>query len=143
MAARSGAISIVIIDANAHMRRLMGTVLGAMPGVEVIEARSPGAARPLMVIHRPHLVILDWSGDHTDGVLFLHHLRRGEIGRHDVPVLALSRSLHHAVLEQAWEIGIDEVIAKPISAVEMIGRATSLIESDRRRRERHGATAAE
>ena len=58
-------------------------------------------------------------------------------------MLALSRSLHHAVLEQAWEIGIDEVIAKPISAVEMIGRATSLIESDRRRRERHGATAAE
>ncbi len=139
----AGNVCIIIVDDNAHMRRLIGTVLGALPGAEVIEARSPSAARALMVAHRPHLVILDWSGDHTDGVLFLHHLRRGEIGRRDVPVLALSRTLHHVVLEQALEIGIDEVIGKPISAMEMIDRATTLIEFDRRRRERADADAAE
>lgn len=139
----AGNVCIIIIDASAHMRRLIGTVLGALPGAEVVEARSPSAARPLMVAHQPRLVIMDWLGDHTDGVLFVHHLRRGEIGRHDVPVLALSRTLHHAVLEQALDVGIDEVIAKPISAMEVIERATTLIEIDRRRSERAATDAAE
>lgn len=136
-------VCIIIIDANAHMRRLIGTVLGALPRANIVEARSPGAARPLMVEHQPHLVIMDWSGDHIDGVLFVHHLRRGEIGRPNVPVLALSRSLHHAVLEHALDSGIDEVIAKPISAMEVIDRAATLIEVDRRRAERSEADAAE
>ena len=132
MAAAS--VCIMVIDANAHMRRLIGTVLGALPGAEVVEARSPISARPLMVERSPHLVIMDWSGDHTDGVLFVHHLRRGDMGRHTVPVLALSNTLHHAVLEQALDAGIDDVIAKPISAVEIIERAGALIQFDRRRR---------
>ena len=138
-----GNVCIIVIDGNAHMRRLLGTVLGALPGTTVVEARTPGAARSMMVAHQPHLVVMDWSGDHTDGVLFLHHLRRGEIGRHDVPVLALSRFMHHAVLEQALDVGIDEVIAKPISAMEVIERAATLIETDRRRSERTAANAAE
>ncbi|BAE49363.1 Response regulator consisting of a CheY-like receiver domain and a winged-helix DNA-binding domain [Paramagnetospirillum magneticum AMB-1] len=106
-----------------------------MPAHEVIEARTPQQAGPLMAEHAPHLVIMDWSDDPTEGVLFLHRLRRGEIGRADVPVLAISPTLHHAVLESAVETGIDEIIAKPISAVEIIARATDLIEQDRRRTE--------
>jgi CheY-like chemotaxis protein len=141
MAAAS--VCIMVIDANAHMRRLIGTVLGALPDAVVVEARSPIAARSLMAEHLPHLVIMDWSGDHTDGVLFVHHLRRGDMGRRDVPVLALSTTLHHAVLEQALESGIDDVIAKPISAMEIIDRAGALIQFDRRRAKLSDAAAAE
>ena len=136
-------VCIMVIDANAHMRRLIGTVLGAVPGAEVVEARSPIAARPLMAERNPNLVIMDWSGDHTDGVLFVHHLRRGDLGRCDVPVLALSATLHHAVLEQAQDVGIDDVIAKPISAVEIIARAEALIQFDRRRGDSSDTAAAE
>ena len=139
----AGSVRIIVIDANAHMRRLIGTVLGALPEAVVMEARSPSAARPLMALHQPDLVILDWSGDHTDGVLFLHHLRRGEIGRRDVPVLALSQSLHHAVLDHAREIGIDEVIAKPVSAMDIIDHATSLIAFARRKSGPAAIAAAE
>lgn len=136
-------VCVIIIDANAHMRRLIGTVLGSIAVTEVLEARSTAQAMPLMVAHRPHLVIMDWAHDPTDGVLFVHRLRRGEIGQAKTPVLALSASLHHAILEQAQDAGIDEVIAKPISAREMIQRAATLIEAERRRGDQTGADAAE
>ncbi|CAA7626300.1 two-component system response regulator [Magnetospirillum sp. SS-4] len=122
---------VVIIDANAHMRRLIGSLLAVLPATSVVEARSASAAAPLIQSHDPHLIVMDWSNDHTDELLFVHHLRRGEIGRADIPVLAISASLHHAVLEQADDAGIDEVIAKPISAVEILGRAATLIAQSR------------
>lgn len=125
--------TVMIIEPNAHMRRLIGTLMGAVPSAQVIEARTPQQAESLLTETPPHLVIMDWSGDQTEGLLFVHRLRRGEIGRADVPVLALSPSLHHAVLEAAVESGIDEIIAKPISAVEIIARATQLISLDLRR----------
>ena len=134
-------VCILIIDPNAHMRRLIGTLMGALPASDLLHARSPEQAAPIMAESAPHLVIMDWSGDPTEGVLFVHRLRRGELGRGSVPVLALSPSTHHAVLEQARECGIDDVIAKPISAVEIIQRAAGLIEMDRRRTETTGQAA--
>jgi len=127
------AIKVIVIETNSHLRRLIGTVLGALPIAEIVEARCTDSATPLLREHDPHLVIMDWSGDHTEGLLFVHRLRTGEIGRRDTPVLALSTSLHHAVLEQAQEAGIDEVIAKPISAREIIRHAAMLIDASRRR----------
>ena len=128
-------VCVLIIEPNAHMRRLIGTLMGAVPAHELVEARTPHQAAALVAERTPHLVIMDWSDDPTEGVLFLHRLRRGEIGRADVPVLAITTTLHHAVLESAVESGIDDIIAKPISAVEIIARATELIEQDRRRTE--------
>jgi two-component system, OmpR family, phosphate regulon response regulator PhoB len=128
-------VCVLIIEPNAHMRRLIGTLMTAVPAHRVIEARTPQQAMALVTECAPHLVIMDWSDDPTEGVLFLHRLRRGEIGRANVPVLAISPSLHHAVLEAAVGTGIDDIIAKPISAVEIITRATDLIEQDRRRTE--------
>jgi two-component system, OmpR family, phosphate regulon response regulator PhoB len=127
-------VCVLIIEPNAHMRRLIGTLMTAVPAHQVVEARNPQQGASLVVEHAPHLVIMDWSEDPTEGVLFAHRLRRGEIGRADVPILAISPSLHHAVLESAVASGIDEIVAKPISAVEIITRATDLIETDRRRR---------
>lgn len=123
---------VIVIDANAHMRRLIGSLLGVLPATSVVEARSGDAAIPLIEANQPHLIIMDWSGDPTDGLLFAHHLRRGGIGRRNIPILALSSSLHHAVLEQAESAGIDDVIAKPISAMEILGRAATLIAQYRR-----------
>ncbi len=126
---------VLVIDPNAHMRRLIATLLDALAVRDVAEARTSEAAVPRMLHKRPDLVILDFTGDTTESVLFVHRLRRGEFGDASTPVLALAESGHHALLEQAWEAGIDEVIAKPLSAIEMIERAAQLL------RTRHTAPA--
>lgn len=125
-------IRVLVVDANAHIRRLIATLLGALAIKDVIEARTTDAAVPLMMDKAPDLVIADFSGDPTDTTLFVHRIRRGEFVDRATPVLALSASTHHAVLERAWEAGIDDVIAKPISAIDVIQRAAALLDSRRR-----------
>lgn len=126
-------LRVLVVDANAHIRRLIATLLGALSVKEVAEARNPAAAVPLMMDKPPHLIIADFAGDATETVLFVHRIRQGELVDARTPVLALAGSTHHAVLEQAREAGIDEVIAKPISAIEVIQRAGQLLESVLRR----------
>lgn len=122
---------VLVMDPNAHIRRLIATLLGALSIRDVTEARTSEAAIPRMLHHRPDLVILDFSGDTTESVLFVHRLRRGEFGDAHIPVLGLTESSHHALLEQAWEAGIDEVVTKPLSAIEMIERAAQLLRTRR------------
>jgi two-component system, OmpR family, phosphate regulon response regulator PhoB len=123
---------VVIIDANAHIRRLIGTLLGALSIEDVIEARTPAAAAPLIQSERPDLIIVDWTNEPAEVSQLVRRLRHGELGDTGVPVLALSGSTHHAVLERAGEVGIDDVLAKPISAAEVIQRAGALIAAHRR-----------
>ncbi len=123
---------VLIVDANAHIRRLVATLLGALAIRDIAQARNALDAATLMRQKPCDLVIIDWTVDATDALLFIHRLRRGEFGDAFVPVMALSASTHHAVLERALEAGIDEVIAKPISAIDVIQRAGALIEFRRR-----------
>ncbi|CAA7616765.1 response regulator [Magnetospirillum sp. UT-4] len=120
-------LRVMVIDGNAHIRRLIGTLLRALAVRHVDEARSPLAAIPKLMNTPPDLVIMDWSADITEAVLFVHRLRRGELGDPRLPVLALTGSSHHAVLEQAWEAGVNDVASKPVSAVEVIQRAGALL----------------
>lgn len=121
----------MVIDASAHIRRLVATLLGALDIGDVAEARSPRQAEAIMAAF-PDLVIIDWTGDSTEALLFIHRIRRGELGLRDVPILALASTTHHIVLEQALETGIDDVIAKPLSAFDVINRAAALLEEARR-----------
>ena len=124
-------LRVLVIDANAHIRRLIATLLAALSVKEVTEARTPEAAVPMLIAKAPNLIIVDYAGDATETVLFVHRVRRGELVDPATPILALAGSTHHAVLEQAWEAGIDEVIAKPISALEIIHRSRALMAGGR------------
>lgn len=123
-------IKVLVIDASAHIRRLVSTLLGALAIRDVIEARSPRQAEAMMSL-APDLVIIDWTGDGTEALLFIHRIRRGEFGARNVPILALATTTHHAVLEQALEAGIDDVIVKPLSAFDLINRSAALLEEAR------------
>jgi CheY-like chemotaxis protein len=120
---------VMVVDASQHIRRLLRTLLGALEIHEVSEARDSDQASAQMAQARPDLIILDLPRDTTGPLLFVHRLRRGEFGAARIPVLALSASTHHAVLETAWETGIDDVIAKPLSAIDIIQRAGRLLEN--------------
>ena len=120
--------NVLVIDASAHIRRLVTTLLGALGVRSCSEARGTVQAVAQVIKHQPDLIVLDLGGDATESLLFVHRLRRGEFGDRTLPVLGVSPSTHHAVLELAWEAGVNDVIGKPISAIEVIQRAGALLE---------------
>ena len=118
--------SILIIDPNAHMRRLIANLLSCLSIDTLAEARSISAISTLKI--DPQLIILDWPADPTETILMIHRIRRGDLFDSRVPILALTPHIHHSVLELAWQNKVDEVIAKPISAIELIKRAAALLD---------------
>lgn len=121
------AVRVLVIDASAHIRRLIGTLLRAVSIPAFVEARNPAEA-VLRVAEGPlDLVIADLSGDPTEVLMFVHHLRRGEFGDAAVPVLGMIPACHHAVLDYARDAGVTEMIGKPVSAIEVIGRVGGLL----------------
>jgi len=125
------ALKVLVVDPNAHIRRLIATLMGALGAVEVIEARTPAIATTKMLTLQPDLVVVDWSGDPTEVTLFVHRIRQGDVVDRRTPVLALVGPPLHNVLERAWLA--DGIIAKPISAIELIDRAGELVDEWRGR----------
>ncbi len=119
--------NVLIVDASGHIRRLVATLLAALGVRHCAEARDVSQAVAQTIKHQPELIILGLGSDSTEALLFVHRLRRGEFGKATIPVLGISTSTHHAVLEMAWEAGIDEVVGKPISAIELMQRAGALL----------------
>lgn len=134
--------SVLIIDPSAHMRRLVATLMSALDIRGCAEARGIVQAGPQVMKHQPDLIVLDLGGDATEALLFVHRLRRGEFGERSAPVLGISPSTHHAMLELAWEAGINDVVGKPISAIEVIQRAGALL-AERGKRSGQSRSAAE
>ncbi|MBR9972938.1 response regulator [Magnetospirillum sulfuroxidans] len=124
---------VLVIDASAHMRRLVITLMTAVGVRFCEEARTTIQAATMILKNLPDLIVIDLSGDATEALLFVHRLRRGEFGDRHTPVLGISSSGHHAMLELAWESGVDEMIGKPISAIEVIQRAGALLAESARR----------
>ena len=105
---------------------MIGTLLSCLPVGEVVHARSAAAIPNLTVA--PALVIVDWPSESTDTVLLLHRIRNGELFDPDVPILALSSDMRQTVLEQIWQSGVNDIVGKPISAIEIISRSAALLD---------------
>lgn len=117
---------VLIMDPNAHIRRMIATLLEGLSITEALHARSIEAISALTI--SPHLIIIDWPADPTNTILLVHRIRQGELFDPRTPILALSTHMHHSVLEEAWQSKIDDVISKPISAIELIKRSAALLD---------------
>lgn len=119
---------VLVIDSNTHIRRLMRTVMGALEIEDVVGAASPAQAVPLMQNGGFGLVLIEWTGDAGEFRSFVGRVRAGEFGVADVPVLALVGSAQRAEAAMAWECGVDDVVAKPISAFDVVRRIETVLQ---------------
>jgi len=117
---------VLVLDSNAHVRRLVTTLLSGLFLESVVHARS--LSDLTAASFSPHLMIIDWPSDPTEVILLVHRIRSGDLFTPRMPILAMSAHMHHSVLEHAWQNRIDDVIAKPISAVELIKRSAALLD---------------
>lgn len=106
------AISVLIVDDSAIVRKALTEHLGQHAGIAVVgTAPDPYVARDKIVALNPDVVILDIQMPRMDGLTFLKKLQK----YHPVPVIVVS-SLTHAGTEMALEClehGAIDVLHKP------------------------------
>jgi len=125
-------LKILVVDDNAHMRRLVVTVLQAFGVVQIHEAASGDRAWAMLPDVNPDIIVLDWVMEGMNGIDFVKLVRADPLSPNPfVPVIMLSghTSLEH--VREARDAGISEFIAKPVSAKTMMSRMAAVIEHPR------------
>ena len=125
-------LRVLVVDDNAHMRKLVTTILQAFGISLIAEAESADRAWQSLRASNPDVIVLDWVMEGMSGVELVRSIRATPQAPNPfVPVIMLSghTSLEH--VRQARDAGVNEFIAKPVSVRTMMSRLVAVIENPR------------
>jgi two-component system chemotaxis response regulator CheY len=125
-------LKVLVVDDNAHARRLVTTILQAFGATQVYEAANALQAWTILRQANPDLIVLDWELDGMTGPELAQTIRANPLSPNPfVPVILLTGHTSSDHVQQARDCGIDEFIAKPISVQMLMSRLVSMIEHPR------------
>ena len=125
-------LKILVVDDNAHMRKLVTTILQAFGVSQIFEAESGERAWTVLRETNPDVCVVDWMMEGMSGLDFTTKIRTDpQTPNPFVPVIMLTGHTHIDQVRQARDAGVNEFIAKPVSVKTMMQRLVSVIESPR------------
>jgi two-component system chemotaxis response regulator CheY len=141
-------LKILLVDDNHYMRVLLGEILRAIGVLEIFEANDGAEALQTMRQNTVDIVMTDLSMQPLDGIDFVRLLRNSPDSPNPmVPVIMITGHSTMQRVAEARDAGVNEFLAKPLTArgvIERIGqvvehprpfiRTTSYFGPDRRRR---------
>jgi CheY-like chemotaxis protein len=125
-------LKILVVDDNAHMRKLVVTILQAFGAIQIFEAESGERAWALLRDANPDVIVLDWMMEGMSGLEFVRQVRTSEQSPNPfVPVIMLTGHTHIDHVRQARDAGVNEFLAKPVSVKAILTRLIVVIEHPR------------
>lgn len=125
------AIRILVVDDHVHMRTILCSVLKGV-GIDSIQEAWNGAdALEIVRSWRPDVAIVDLLMHPIDGVEFTRLVRRGS-AKPDLPIIMVSGQSDSRHVADARDAGVNEFLAKPISAGQLLKRLDRVILFPRR-----------
>lgn len=125
-------LSVLIVEDNAFMRKLMRSMLRQIPVGEVQEYENGRDALKLLTSKYFDIVLLDWIMPGFDGRQFLEGLnaRRQKPGVRIPPVLVVTANASRQMVLEAAQLGADGVVAKPFSVSVLRDRIFAVLNRD-------------
>jgi CheY-like chemotaxis protein len=109
--------SVLIVDDDRFVRKLISTTLEDVSGFELLEAEDGEAAIAAAVEHHPSLVFLDVDMPRLDGISALRRLRAmKELSGMRVIMLTAAPEYER----DARAAGADEFLTKPFSPLDLL-----------------------
>ena len=122
------ALRILVIDDNVHMHQILRSILSAMRISDVHFVVDLETAESEMSRWRPDVVVTDIAIGEDQGLEFVHRLRKGEIGFDPyLPVIVLTGYTERRMITRARDVGVHEVLAKPVSIENLYKRLVSIV----------------
>jgi len=125
-------LRFLVVDDNAHMRRIVRTLLHGFGAREVYEAEDGAAGLESFTHNLPDIVILDWAMPMFDGIELTKMIRQP--GANPNPFVAIIMLTGHSERKRvmdARDAGITEFLAKPISAKALHERIVNVVANPR------------
>ena len=120
-------LNILIVDSNAHMRRVTRMMLTNLGVKSIIEANDGLAALESIRNCDPDVMFLDWDMPVLNGMEVMRIVRSpGVFPRPNLPIVMLSNRGHRSSVLEALRAGAHEFLVKPTSAKALRDRLTSI-----------------
>lgn len=124
---KGAALKILVVDDDEDLRGLL-TVLLEAGGLRVLAVESAEEALARMESEAISLLILDWNLPRMSGIDLCRRLR-AQPNSTRLPILFLTAHSEAADVEEAFESGADDYLAKPFRAPELRARIFCLLRS--------------
>ncbi len=125
-------LRFVIVDDNAHMRRILRTMLRAFGSREIYEAEEGASGLEAVEAYQPDILITDLKMPIFDGIELTRMIRNPDgFSQAYLPIIILSAySEKHQVIS-ARDAGASDFICKPVSAATLYDRIENIIQHPR------------
>ncbi|MGA7974988.1 MAG: response regulator [Pseudolabrys sp.] len=121
-------LRFLVIDDNAHMRRIVRSLLLGFGARELYEAEDGPSGLETFTQCVPEIVIVDWVLPGLDGLELARMMRQSDThGNAYVPIIMLTGHSERARVMAARDAGITEFLAKPISAKGLYQRIVNVV----------------
>ncbi len=125
-------LRFLVIDDNAHMRRILRTLLHGFGAREAYEAEDGAAGLEAFTHYIPDIVVTDWVMPIFDGLELTQMIRQqGANANPYVPIIMLTGHSEKKRIISARDAGVTEFLAKPISAKSLYERIFNVVANPR------------
>ena len=121
------ALDLLVIDDNAQMRTIIGTVLAAA-GVRKLHYAPDGRRGLEVIAKRPiDIVFVDYEMPVMNGLDFISAIRSQATAERYLPVIMLTGHSDLARITAARDRGVNEFLGKPVTARSILTRLNTVI----------------
>jgi DNA-binding response OmpR family regulator len=125
-------LSVLIVDDNQNMRELIRAILQAFGIVNIYDGRDGEHGITKIRDFSIDLVITDWVMEPQDGLDLIKWVRTSPDSPDSfLPIIMVTGHTEKARITEARDAGINEFMAKPVSAKSLYRRLVSVIEHPR------------
>lgn len=125
-------LRFLVVDDNAHMRRILRTLLHGFGARDVYEAEDGASGLEAFSHYSPDIVITDWVMPTLDGLELTRMIRQPDTHNNSyAAIIMLTGHSEKGRVMAARDAGITEFLAKPISAKGLYQRIVNLVANPR------------
>ncbi len=125
-------LNVLIIDDDRHMRLLIRNVLFALGVKDATDAGDGEKALEVMKEFKPDLILCDLKMEPMGGMEFVKQLRKDPANPFRfVPVIMITAYAELETVADARDSGVNEFMAKPLSAAALEKRIQRVLEDPR------------
>ena len=125
-------LNVLIVDDDRHMRSLIRNVLFALGVNDVVDASDGKRALTELEAFKPDLVLCDLKMEPMGGMEFVRQLRADTSNPNRlVPIIMITAYAELETVANARDSGVNEFMAKPLSAATLEKRIRRVLEDSR------------
>lgn len=125
-------LKVLVLDDNKNMRALIQSILFALGVRTVLEVGDVAQAFEELKSFEADLIITDWHMEPLDGLDFVRMVRNDPTSPNPyLPIVMLTGHTELQRVVDARDAGVNEFLAKPLSAKALYSRLAAIIDNPR------------